>query len=233
MKNKNLIDSFNNAINGIIYAIKNERNIKIHIIAAVGIIILSLFYKLSRVDFLVVCLTIGFVIVCELFNTAMEAVVDIIVDVYHPKAKVVKDVAAGAVLVSAFVSLIVAYFIFFDKVSTDLEIGLVRVGQSPIHLTVIALIITIISVLVIKAYFGKGSPLKGGMPSGHSAISFSLTTAIALLTKDAKITVLCLIISLLVVQSRLESKIHSILEVIAGALLGTLVTLLLFQLFYR
>jgi diacylglycerol kinase (ATP) len=233
MKNRNLIDSFNNAINGIIYTIKNERNIKIHITAAIVILILSLFYKLSRIDFLVVCISIGFVIVCELFNTAMEVMVDIIVDVYHPKAKVVKDVAAGAVLVSAFVSIIVGYFIFFDRVASDLEIGIKRVGQSPIHITVIALIITIILVLTLKAYFGKGSPLKGGMPSGHSAIAFSLSTSIVMLTKDAKISVICMFIALLVAQSRLEAKIHTIIEVIAGGVFGILITVLLFQVFYR
>jgi diacylglycerol kinase (ATP) len=233
MKNRNLIDSFNNAINGIIYTIKNERNIKIHITAAIVILILSLFYKLSRIDFLVVCISIGFVIVCELFNTAVEVMVDIIVDVYHPKAKVVKDVAAGAVLVSAFVSIIVGYFIFFDRVASDLEIGIKRVGQSPIHITVIALIITIILVLTLKAYFGKGSPLKGGMPSGHSAIAFSLSTSIVMLTKDAKISVICMFIALLVAQSRLEAKIHTIIEVIAGGVFGILITVLLFQVFYR
>ena len=62
-------------------------------------------------------MTIALVIICELFNTAVEGIVDVIVDVYHPKAKIIKDVAAGAVLVSAFVSMLVGYFIFFDKLS--------------------------------------------------------------------------------------------------------------------
>lgn len=233
MKNKNLIDSFNNAINGIIYAIKAERNMKIHITAAIVVLVCTLFYELTREEFLLVCLTIALVIVCELFNTSIEAIVDIITEVYHPKAKIVKDVAAGAVLVSAFVSLLVAYFIFYDRVSTSLEIGIIRIRQSPIHITVISLIITMICVLVIKAYFKKGTPFSGGMPSGHSAIAFSITTAIALWTDNINITILCLIISLLVLQSRLEGRIHTIWELLAGAALGFLITLFLFQLFYR
>lgn len=116
MKNRNLIDSFGNAINGIIYTIKHERNMRIHIVALLGVFILSVFYRLTKTEFLIVCLTVGLVIVCELFNTAMEVLVDIIVDVYHPKAKIIKDVAAGAVLVAAIISLIVGYFIFFDKI---------------------------------------------------------------------------------------------------------------------
>jgi len=231
-KNKNFIESFNNAINGIIYTIRNERNIKFHIAAGVLVLILSFFYRLTKIELLVVCLTIAFVIVCELINTAIEVLVDSFVHVYHPKAKVIKDVAAGAVLISAFSSLIVAYFIFFDKLSISLEVGFQRLKQLPALITVIALIITVIAVLMLKALFKKGSPFSGGMPSGHSAIAFAITTAIWFWTENAQVTLFCAVISLLVLQSRLEAKIHNMLELAAGALLGFLVALLLFQVFY-
>ena len=233
MKNKNLIESFNNAISGIIYAIKKERNMKVHITVAVLVMLMSLFYDLTRIEFLIICLTIAIVLICELFNTAVEIFVDTIIDVYHPKAKLVKDTAAGAVLVASFASLIVAYFIFFDRISTSLAIGIVRIRQSPVHITIIALIITIILVLALKAGFKKGTPMSGGMPSGHSAIAFSIVTALALWTDRASITLLALIIALLVVQSRLEARIHSFVELLAGALIGFSITLLLFQIFYR
>jgi diacylglycerol kinase (ATP) len=71
------------------------------------------------------------------------------------------------------------------------------------------------------------------MPSGHSAIAFSATTAVALWTNNVNITILFLIVSLLVVQSRLEGKIHTVVELVAGAAIGFSVTLLLFQVFYR
>ncbi|MGI6778669.1 MAG: phosphatase PAP2 family protein [Acetivibrionales bacterium] len=71
------------------------------------------------------------------------------------------------------------------------------------------------------------------MPSGHAAVAFSVTTAIALWTGNAAVTLLSLMMSLLLVQSRLEGKIHSVLELVAGSLLGFLVTLLLFQLLYK
>ena len=95
MKNRSLIESFNNAINGIISALKTERNMKIHLAAAVLVLILSLFYDLSRIEFIIVCFTIALVIICELFNTAIEVIIDTIIGIYHPKAKVVKDTAAG------------------------------------------------------------------------------------------------------------------------------------------
>lgn len=233
MKNRNIVQSFNNAINGIIYTIRTERNMKFHIFAAVAILLLSLFFKLSRIEFLIVCMTISLVIICELFNTAVEVIVDIIVDVYHPKARIVKDVAAGAVLLSAFLSLIVAYFIFFDRVSNEIETGMNRIKQSPMHITIIALIITLVLVLVVKAFFKKGTPFHGGMPSGHAAVGFSITTAILLWTGNVKIAALCLVVSLLMIQSRHEAKIHTFWELAAGAVLGFFVTLLLFQMFFK
>jgi len=231
MKNKNLIESFNNAAIGIISTIKTERNMKIHITIAAFIIFLSLFYNLTRTEFLIVCLTVAFVIVNELFNTVVEVLVDTIIGVYHPKAKLAKDTAAGAVLVATFVSLVVAYFIFYDRVSTSLQIGILRVKQTPMHITVIALVITAIFVVALKALFKKGTSFSGGMPSGHSAIAFSASTAVALWTNNVNVTILVLIISILVIQSRLEGKIHTILELLAGAVLGFTVTLLMFQIF--
>lgn len=231
MKNRNLTESFNNAVNGILYTVRNERNMKIHIAAAVLVLLLSLFYNLSRVEYLIVFITIALVIICELFNTAVEILVDTLIGVYHPKAKIVKDAAAGAVMVAAFASLLVAYFVFFDRVSTSLELGIVRIKQAPMFITVIALILTMITVIVIKTFSGKGTPFSGGMPSGHSAVAFAATTAVALWTNNISITILMVIISLLVIQSRLEGKIHTLLELIAGAVVGFAVTLLLFQLF--
>jgi diacylglycerol kinase (ATP) len=233
MKNKNLLDSFNNAVNGIVYTIKNERNMTFHIISAIVVLIAGFFFNLSRIEFLIVCLAIALVIICELFNTAVEGIVDVIVHVYHPKAKMIKDVAAGAVLVSAFVSMIVGYFIFFDKLSLGIEMGIHKIRQSEMYLTITALLITIILVLVIKAFLKKGTPFKGGMPSGHAAVAFSITTAISLWTDNARISVLCLIISLLVIQSRLQAKIHSLFELSAGSILGFLVTALMFQIFNK
>lgn len=231
MKNKSLIDSFNNALNGIISTVRSERNMKIHLTAATLVLLLSLFYDLTRIEFVIICITIAIVLICELFNTAIEVIIDTVIDVYHPKAKIVKDTAAGAVFISALLSLITAYMIFFDRVSTSLEIGIVRIKQAPMHVSIIAIILTMMAVLLLKSFFRKGTLFSGGMPSGHSAVAFSATTAVALYSNNASITVLFIIVSLLVVQSRLEGKIHTLIELIAGAVLGFSVTLLLFQLF--
>ncbi len=231
MKNRTLIDSFNNALHGIIATVKSERNMKIHLTAAVLVLIMSLFYDLTRTEFIIICITIALVLICELFNTAIEVVIDTLIGIYHPKAKVVKDTAAAAVFISALLSIIVAYVIFFDRVSTSLEIGIVRIKQTPMHVTIIAIVLTMTAVLILKTIFKKGTPFSGGMPSGHSAVAFSAATAVALYSDNAGITILFIIVALLVVQSRLEGKIHNAIELIAGAVIGFLVTLLLFQFF--
>ncbi|HEX2926919.1 MAG TPA: diacylglycerol kinase [Ruminiclostridium sp.] len=115
MKNKNFIESFNNAFQGIWYTIVKERNMKIHMTAGIMVILLALWVRVSKVEFTVLCLTIAMVICFELINTAVEVVVDIIVDVYHPKAKIIKDVSAGAVFVSALFSIVIGVLILGDK----------------------------------------------------------------------------------------------------------------------
>ncbi len=115
MKNKNIIESFKNAFHGVCYTFIKERNMKIHLATAAFVILLALWLEVSKTELAILCLTIAMVICCELINTAMEVMVDIIVDVYHPRAKIIKDVAAAAVFVSAFFSIIIGATILFDK----------------------------------------------------------------------------------------------------------------------
>ncbi|EPR12767.1 diacylglycerol kinase family protein [Ruminiclostridium papyrosolvens] len=122
MKNRNPIESFNNAFQGIWYTIVNERNMKIHLVIGTIVILLSLWVRVSKIEFTILCLTVAMVICFELINTAVEVVVNIIVDVYHPKAKIIKDVSAGAVFVSAIFSIVIGLLILWDKVIHKLTI---------------------------------------------------------------------------------------------------------------
>lgn len=230
VKNRNMIDTFNNAINGIVYAVRTEKNMKIHCAAAILVLFLSLFFDLERFEVIVIIIAVSFVIFAEMVNTAVESVVDIIVDEFHPRAKVAKDVAAGAVVIAALNAVIVGYLIFFDKVEPTAVNIMGKLSNTPLHVVFIALLITMICIIVVKAYFRTGTPLQGGMPSGHSALAFAILTAIWIMTKDIKVFTLALVLSLLVVQSRVEAKIHNVVEVIIGAFLGVLIMLMLFQL---
>ena len=112
-KARTLAESFFYAISGILYAFKTQRNIKIHFMVAILIIIISFLLKLNTIELLIVFLTIAMVLTAEMINTAIEAVVDMFTQEYHPLARVAKNVAAGAVLISALNAVIVGYLIFY------------------------------------------------------------------------------------------------------------------------
>lgn len=231
MKNRNIISSFNNAVNGIIYAFKTERNVRTHFLAAVVVLLISLFTHISKFELLILVFTISLVIMTEMINTALENVIDIITASYHPLAKIAKDVAAGAVFIATINALIVAYIIFFNKLNGSIYKVITKIQNTPTHITFISVAMVLVTVLVLKAYFNKGEPFQGGMPSGHAALAFSTATAISFISKDISVITLCMILAFLVAQSRIEGKIHNPLEVFMGGIIGVGITILIFQLF--
>lgn len=233
LKNRNFIDAWGNAFNGIIYAVTTQSNIKKQLVIAVIVMLISLLFKLTRAEFLCLMFTVILIIVAEMFNTAIETVVDLYTDLYHPKAKIAKDVAAGGVVITAINALIVAYFLFFDKVS---EIGLSFVknlANSPVHMAFIGIFITIILVVTLKAASStnKHKLLKSKFaPSGHAAMAFAATTIVWLSTTNIVVLTLTLVMAIMVCITRIESKQKSVAEIIIGALTGIAVVALLYGL---
>lgn len=234
-KNNNLIESFNHAIDGLIYSFKNENNFKRHVFMAILVALLSLFFNLTRLEMALLCITITLVILAELLNTTIEKIVDLIYEYYEPRAKIAKDVGAGAVLVTALNSLFVGYFIFYDRIIRITEIGVFKIKKSPVHLTFIALVIVILITLILKSSFykGKGTHLQGGTVSGHSALAFCLATIIVFLANNTLISILSYLLAFLVAESRVEGKIHSLSEVIFGGITGFLIATIIFKLLVR
>lgn len=231
MKIRKIIDSFNYAISGLIYALKTQRNMKIHFIIGSIVIISSLFMDFSKIELIVLFFTICLVIITEMINTAIEATVDLYTKTYHPLARIAKNVAAGTVLIAALNSIVVAYVLFFNRLNPASKIILHRVQQSPGHLTFVSLVLVIVVVIAVKSKFSVGSYMVGGMPSGHSAIAFSISTAIALISEDIFIATMAFLLAFLISQSRIEGRIHTPFEVIVGGIIGTLITILIFQLY--
>lgn len=97
---------------GMMAAVKEEAHMRIHIALAVVAVIAAAIFRISRMEWLILLLTIGSVIALELINTAIERVVDLVTADFHPLAKAAKDIAAGAVLVAAIVAVIVGITIF-------------------------------------------------------------------------------------------------------------------------
>lgn len=231
MKIKNMVDSFNYAIEGLIYAVRTQRNMRIHMIATLVVLTASFFYNLSKIEFLIVLITITMVITAEMVNTAVECAIDATTNYYHPLAKIAKNVAAGAVFVTAITAVVVGYVIFWDKLMTLSLLFMNKIKTSNSYMIFIILVIVCIATIIVKAIFGEGTPLKGGMPSGHSAIAFCIATTIALLSEKPIVITLSYLLAFIVAQSRVDSKVHSILEVFFGGAFGTLLTILLYRIF--
>jgi len=231
MRPKNWLESANFAIEGILYVVKTERHMRWHFLSAIAILIISLLLGLNKIEFIALTLAIILVLLSEMLNTAVEVAVDLFHEEYHPLAKIAKDIAAGAVLIASFGAIVIGYLILFPQINRILAGGLPHVRQSPEHITFISLIIVIIAVIITKAYTGRGLPLRGGLPSGHAAIAFSIWISITFITENILISLLTLLLSVMVSRSRITSGVHTLWEVILGAVLGVLITFLIFQVF--
>lgn len=231
MKNKSLLDSFDNALQGVIYTLKHERNFKIHFLVAFTVLVLILFLDFNAKEFLIITLTITFVLVAELFNTAIEAIVDMYCGGKTNKfAKIAKDSAAAGVLIASINSIIVGYILLFRKLNeVDTGSTVAKLEQGPIYTTLIAVIIVLMITIALKSITKADSLVKGGMPSAHAAVAFSIATCILFLSKNSVATLMAYFLAALVAQSRIEGKIHSLVQVLLGGLLGVFVTVIIFQ----
>ena len=215
--------------------LRTLRNMRIHFRVAAAVLVAAVGFGVERLELIVLLLSICFVLVAEMFNSAVEAAVDVASTSFDPMAKLAKDIAAGAVLISAVNAVAVGYLVFSGEVADRSSRFLDRLSNAPAQLTVVALVLTIFLVIATKAITGRGTPLRGGLPSGHAAVAFAGAMAIMLVLDDSGhrflVSSLAFIMALLVAQTRVESGVHSSVEVLYGGLLGALTTLVLFQLF--
>lgn len=211
--------------------LKTERNMRIHFLSAFFFVLLGVYLGFTYLEFMILCITISLVLGAEMINTAIELTIDMIKSDYHPMARAIKDVSAGAVLVTSVNAVVVGYILFSRQIPFNIPTHMAMIRQSPWHLTFIALIVVFGLSVLGKLIFHKGTPLRGGMPSGHSAIAFAIWTIVAFLTNNSVVIVLSFVMAFLIARHRIKDAIHTVWEVLAGALLGILVTVLIFQLF--
>ena len=228
-----IVESFNFAIEGIIHVLRTQRNMRIHFAVAVGVLIAALAFDVSRLELIALLLSISFVLIAEMVNTAIEGAVDVASTSFDPMAKLAKDIGAGAVLIAAVNAIAVGYLVFSGQVAGESSRLLDKLSEAPAELTLVALVLTTALVIAMKALSRRGSPLRGGWPSGHAAVAFAGWMAVTLVLHDTEhrflVSSLALIMALLVAQTRIEAGVHSTLEVASGGLLGALVTLVVFQ----
>ena len=228
-----VIESFNFAIEGVIHVLRTQRNMRLHFAAAVAVIVVAVAVGVSKIELSVLLISIAFVLVAEMINTAIEGAIDAATTSFDPMAKLAKDIAAGAVLIASVNAVAVGYLVFAGKAADKTTDVLDRVRSAPALITLVALVLTVIIVIATKAWTGRGTPLRGGLPSGHAAVAFAGWMAATYIVTDSHrfvVSALTFIMALLVAQTRVESGVHSALEVAYGGALGALVTLSVFQL---
>ncbi|MEK6814891.1 MAG: diacylglycerol kinase [Nitrospirota bacterium] len=231
MRPSTWFESANVAIEGILHTARTQRHMRWHFLAAIAVIMVSLFLRVPKLEFLALVFAILLVLIAEMINTAVEVAVDLVSPSFHPQAKLVKDVAAGAVLLAAIGAGIVGYLVLYPHVRGPVGAGIAAAQETAEHLTAIALILVIILVIVAKATVGAGRPLRGGMPSGHAAVAFSVWVSSWFLSGHPGVFFLTFVLAVMVARSRVSLGIHSVRQVILGALLGSLTTLAVFGLF--
>jgi len=228
---KQWVKSANCAIEGVLQAAKTQRHVRYHLFSAVAVLLVCYVLGVTRMEFLIIALAVIAVLLAELFNTAIEAVVDILSPGHNEKARIAKDIAAGAVLVTAFGAIVMGYTILSPYLEGVFRQGIHITKHSTEETAVLAFIIVLILVVITKAQFGEGVPLRGGMPSGHAALAFSVWVATTYITENFIVSMLSFVVAVIIAQSRIATRDHTIWEVILGSIMGASVTFLLFRIF--
>lgn len=228
------LKGFDYAYEGLVWAINHEKNMKFHLLALAILLVASLFFNLSRVEMITLVFAVCFVLGFELINTSIEQAVNLAsAGKYSPFAKASKDLSAAATFIAALNAIFVAYLIFFDKFIDFYNSVFVRITRKPSHLAVITISLVIIVTIFLKGLFykGHGTAFKGGFVSGHTSLAFCASTIGIFLVDDPLVKFMFLILALVVAESRYEANIHSIPEIIRGAILGTSMAMAIFGIF--
>ena len=230
-RKRSLLHALNNAVEGFIHTVRSERNMRIHFLCAFLILLAAFFFGVQREDWLSLCMVTSLVLIAEMINTAIERILDLLHPKYNESVGMVKDISAGMVLVSVVNALIFGFFIFAKYWRMPFEFVAMRLRHSVGYLLFVSILAVVFLVVYGKAHAKKGTPFRGGVVSGHAAVAFSLWTVLVFTVTDLFVIAVGFLLALLVAQSRLRSKIHSLWEVIAGALVGVSITAFFFKLF--
>ncbi len=229
MRAKRAQDSFRYAGEGILHCFRTQKHMQIHIGMLVLVLLSGLLLALDTRDMLLLLFCISLVIATEMVNTAIETVVDMVTQTYHPLAKLAKDVAAGAVLIASANAVMAGALIFLgSKPIRGLGKG-VRIPAKVPDITVmvcVGLLVITLTVIMSKVLTGRTNKglWHGGVVSGHSAIGFFIAMTIVFVSNDRLVAVLAILLAVIVAQSRVEAGVHTIQEVVLGAVIAVFLT---------
>jgi diacylglycerol kinase (ATP) len=214
--------AFRHAGEGILYSLRTQRHVP-HYFAVIFLVLISgMYLRLSRIELLFVLSAIMFVLIAEMFNTAVETIVDRLCPEYDRSAKVAKDTACAAVFVACCYAVAVLLIVFFngDRME-DMALGSFREHPiAPVETWVGGLILLAFMVAMIKWRGRRGTLMRGGVISGHSAFAFFMATWLAFVIEPPSWSIVGFALAILVAQSRVDGRIHSVTEVAMGSVFG-------------
>ncbi len=228
---RNPIEPFRVALNGIIFTFKTQRHMRFHLYVVFVVMLLGIFVNLPLRETLVLLFTISLVVVAEMFNSAIEAVVDLVSPDYNPMAKFAKDIAAGAVLITTLIALVVGALLVLGESRWEalkISLGSEAPELGVLPRIVVGILICFVAVVIGKGMGKRGQVLQGGLVSGHAAFGFFFATWAVLLTSNALVAAIAIGLAAIIAQSRYEAKYHTIGELSLGAAVGIMIGLLLY-----
>ena len=165
--------------------LRTQRNMRIHFAIAAVVLIAAIVLGVSKLELIALLLSITFVLVAEMINTAIEGAIDVATTSFDPMAKLAKDIAAGAVLIAAVNAVAIGYLVFSGQIADRSSRLLDRLANAPARADADRARRDILVVIATKAITGRGTPLRGGLPSGHAALAFAGWMAVTLVLEDS------------------------------------------------
>ena len=230
---KDFIQPFRVALSGMVYTFKTQRHMRMHLYVVMVVVLLGMVMNLGLRELLVLLFTITLVIIAEMFNSAIEATVDLVSPTYHPLAKFAKDIAAGAVLITSILAVVIGSLIMLgDNRWEQIQVTMTSesLGTGVVPRIVVGCFLLLIIVIIGKGLGKRGQVLKGGLVSGHAAFGFFFATCVFYASDSALPAAIAILLACIIAQSRWEAKIHSLFELCLGAAVGVILGLLLFGL---
>ncbi len=225
VKSRSLVQSVRHAVDGLVHVLHTHKHMRYHFVIAAVVLLVSALLRVSRIELLLLSAAIILVVLAELVNSSVEAVVDLVSPERHPLAKAAKDAAGAAVLVAIGGAIIIGAGVFMKPESLAVLQG---VGRRPaphvLHVASVGAVTVLVAVVLAKLWGGRGTVTKGGAVSAHSALAFFCFVSVWFLAPDDMIVRgMAFVLAVLVAQSRVEAGIHNLREVLIGMVVALVV----------
>ena len=161
-----LVEPFKVAMNGMVYTFRTQRHMRMHLYVVLVVVLIGIWLNIGLRELLAFLLTISLVLVAEMFNSAIEATVDLVSPNYHPLAKFAKDIAAGAVLITTIIALVVGALIILGESRWEalkMSVSSEGFGPSAAWRLVLGMLMLFVIVIIGKGLGQRGTVLQGGL----------------------------------------------------------------------